>query len=270
MSKLRLDLLLVERNFCSSRQQAQRCIRAGEVKVNQRIIDKPGTEVETTADIELKQKPPYVSRGGLKLEKALKVFKIAVEGRMCLDGGISTGGFTDCLLQAGAKQVYGIDVGYGQVAWSLRQDQRVILKERTNFRYLTPEELYQDNPRADLGVMDVSFISLTKVLEPLWNLLLEPREVILLIKPQFEVGRSRVGKKGVVRDPKDHTQAIYQVLQTAYSLGWSPCGLTASPITGPAGNTEYLAWLRCDRPTQNYSLDIITQLTIGNLTELML
>lgn len=259
----------MERNLCSSRQQAQRCIRAGEVKVNQRIIDKPGTEVEIAADIELKEKPPYVSRGGLKLEKALKLFKIAVEGRICLDGGISTGGFTDCLLQAGAKQVYGVDVGYGQVAWSLRQDPRVILKERTNFRYLTPEELYQDHPRADLGVMDVSFISLTKVLEPLWNLLLEPREVILLIKPQFEVGRSRVGKKGVVRDPNDHSQAIDQVLQTAYSLGWSCCGLTASPITGPAGNREYLAWLRCDRSSQDYSLEMITQLAKGNISELV-
>lgn len=270
MSKLRLDLLLVERNLCSSRQQAQGCIRAGEVKVNQRIIDKPGTEVEITADIELKAKPPYVSRGGLKLEKALKVFTISVEGRICLDGGISTGGFTDCLLQAGAKQVYGVDVGYGQVAWCLRQDPRVILKERTNFRYLTPEELYQDNPRADLGVMDVSFISLTKVLEPLWNLLIEPREVVLLIKPQFEVGRSRVGKKGVVRDPKDHSQAIDQVLQTAYPLGWLCCGLTTSPITGPAGNKEYLAWLRCDRGSTDYSFNIINQLTTGNISELVL
>ncbi len=270
MSKLRLDLLLVERDLCSSRQQAQRCIRAGEVKVNQRIIDKPGTEVEITAEIELKAKPPYVSRGGLKVEKAIKLFKIAVKDRICLDGGISTGGFTDCLLQAGAKRVYGVDVGYGQVAWSLRQDPRVILKERTNFRYLTPEQLYQDNPQADLGVMDVSFISLTKVLEPLWNLLVEPREVILLIKPQFEVGRSRVGKKGVVRDPQDHSQAIYQVLQTAYTLGWSCCGLTPSPITGPAGNREYLAWLRCDRGSQDYSLDIITQLTKGNISELVL
>ncbi len=260
----------MERNLCSSRQQAQRCIRAGEVKVNQRIIDKPGTEIEITADIELKAKPPYVSRGGLKVEKALKVFKVPVKDRICLDGGISTGGFTDCLLQAGAKQVYGVDVGYGQVAWSLRQDPRVVLKERTNFRYLTPEELYQDNTPANLGVMDVSFISLTKVLEPLWKLLLEPKEVILLIKPQFEVGRSRVGKKGVVRDPNDHSQAIYQVLETAYSLGWLCCGLTVSPITGPAGNKEYLAWLRCDQGSTDYSLDIITQLTNNNISELLL
>ena len=215
--------------------------------MNQKIIDKPGTLVHITANIELKAKPPYVSRGGQKLEKALKVFNIAVEGRICLDGGISTGGFTDCLLQAGAKRVYGVDVGYGQVAWSLRQDERVILKERTNFRYLTPDLLYQNQTKANLGVMDVSFISLTKVLTPLWNLLLEPREVILLVKPQFEVGRSQVGKKGVVRDPKARTQAIDQVLETAYSLGWLFCGLTESPLTGPAGNVEYLLWLRCDR-----------------------
>ncbi|MDJ0508005.1 MAG: TlyA family RNA methyltransferase [Crocosphaera sp.] len=254
MSKQRLDILLVENNLCTSRQQAQRCIRAGEVKVNQKIIDKPGTLVEVTAQIELKAKPPYVSRGGQKLEKALKVFDIPVKGRICLDGGISTGGFTDCLLQAGARQVYGVDVGYGQVAWSLRQDERVILKERTNFRYLTRDLLYQDRNQADLGVMDVSFISLTKVLAPLWNLLLEPKEVILLVKPQFEVGRSQVGKKGVVRDPKARTQAIEQVLNTAYSLGWLFCGLTESPITGPAGNVEYLLWLRCDRGSDEHSI----------------
>ncbi|MEA5533760.1 TlyA family RNA methyltransferase [Crocosphaera sp. XPORK-15E] len=267
MSKQRLDTLLVERNLCSSRQQAQGLIRAGEVRVNQQIIDKPGTEIDTAADIQLQAKPPYVSRGGQKLEKALKVFKVAVEGRICLDGGISTGGFTDCLLKAGAKQVYGIDVGYGQVAWSLRQDQRVILKERTNFRYLTPDLLYQDDTRADLGVMDVSFISLTKVLEALWNLLVVPKEVILLVKPQFEVGRSRVGKKGVVRDPKDHAQAITQVLQTAYDLGWYYCGLVKSPITGPAGNIEYLLWLRSDRGTQEDQLDLIEQVTEGKISE---
>ena len=142
MAKQRLDTLLVDLNLCDSRQQAQRLIRAGEVKVNQQVIDKPGTEVDRLAEIQLQQKPKYVSRGGEKLAKALEVFKISVEGRICLDGGISTGGFTDCLLQAGAKRVYGVDVGYGQVAWSLRQDDRVILKERTNFRYLTPADLY--------------------------------------------------------------------------------------------------------------------------------
>ena len=268
MPKQRLDLVLVERNFCSSRQQAQRLIRAGEVKVDEQLIDKPGTEINPAANIQIKEKPPYVSRGGQKLEKALKVFQIVVDNRICLDGGISTGGFTDCLLQAGAKQVYGVDVGYGQVAWSLRQDERVILKERTNFRYLTPEALYQNNPKADLGVMDVSFISLTKILEPLWNLLVSPREVILLVKPQFEVGRSRVGKKGVVRDPHDQAHAIAQVLQKAYTLNWYCCGLTPSPITGPAGNTEYLLWLRSDRGCRDHQQETITQVTQEKTTVL--
>lgn len=243
MAKQRLDLLLVNLDLCPSRQQAQKLIRAGFVKVNQQIIDKPGTEVDPSADIVVKQKPPYVSRGGEKLAKALKEFRISVRDRICLDGGISTGGFTDCLLQAGANLVYGVDVGYGQVAWSLRQDPRVILKERTNFRYLTPSDLYGDRTPADLGVMDLSFISLTKILETLWNLLRSPKEVVLLVKPQFEVGRSRVGKNGVVRDPDDRAEAIFQVLQAAQKLGWYYRGLTCSPITGPAGNSEYLLWL---------------------------
>ena len=246
MSKQRLDTLLVQKSLCLSRQKAQRVIRAGEVRVNQKIIDKPGTEVDINAQIEVQQKPPYVSRGGEKLAKALTFFEISVIDRICLDGGISTGGFTDCLLQAGAERVYGVDVGYGQVAWSLRQNTKVILKERTNFRYLTPEMLYLQEELANLGVMDVSFISLTKLLNPLWNLLQAPREVLLLIKPQFEVGRERVGKKGVVRHASDHASAILPVLQKAQSLGWQYGGLTWSPITGPAGNVEYLAWLRMD------------------------
>jgi 23S rRNA (cytidine1920-2'-O)/16S rRNA (cytidine1409-2'-O)-methyltransferase len=244
LSKQRLDTLLVERQLCDSRQQAQRLIRAGEVQVNQQVIDKPGTEVEETAEILLKERSPYVSRGGEKLVKALTEFQIQVGDRVCLDGGISTGGFTDCLLQAGAKQVYGIDVGYGQVAWTIRQDPRVILRERTNLRHLTPEELYTDDrPRPDLGVVDVSFISLTKVLPALWQLLEPPREVVLLVKPQFEVGREKVGKKGVVRDERAQAEAIGSVLATAQVLGWHYQGLTWSPLLGPAGNIEYLLWL---------------------------
>lgn len=257
VTKQRLDTLLVELNLCPSRQQAQRLIRAGKVKVKQQIVDKPGTEVDSGAEIQLQQQPAYVSRGGEKLAKALAVFQIPVVGRICLDGGISTGGFTDCLLQAGAQRVYGVDVGYGQVVWSLRQDERVILKERTNFRYLTPAELYGDKPPADLAVMDLSFISLTKVLEPLWNLLVPPREVILLVKPQFEVGRSRVGKKGVVRAPLDQAQAIFQVLQGAEKLGWHYRGLTWSPLTGPAGNIEYLLWLSSEGTSQSPNLETI-------------
>jgi 23S rRNA (cytidine1920-2'-O)/16S rRNA (cytidine1409-2'-O)-methyltransferase len=245
LSKLRLDALLVERGLCDSRQQAQRLIRAGDVQVDQVVVDKPGTLIAPAAALHVKQKAPYVSRGGEKLAKALVQFQIEVQDRICLDGGISTGGFTDCLLQAGAKRVYGIDVGYGQVAWSLRQDERVVVRERTNLRYLTPADLYPPaEPWPDLGVIDVSFISLTKVLPAFWQLLTPPREAILLVKPQFEVGRDRVGKKGVVRDWQDQAGAIWQVLQSAQSLGWQTEGLTWSPLLGPAGNIEYLLWLK--------------------------
>jgi 23S rRNA (cytidine1920-2'-O)/16S rRNA (cytidine1409-2'-O)-methyltransferase len=245
VAKQRLDTLLVEKNLCSSRQQAQRFIRAGEVRVNGQLLDKPGTEVDINAELHIKERSRFVSRGGEKLAKALETFPIPVSSRLCLDGGISTGGFTDCLLQAGAKLVYGIDVGYGQVDWGLRNDPRVILRERTNLRYLTKADLYESEENLpDLGVVDVSFISLTKILPALWELLVSPRELVLLVKPQFEVGRSRVGKKGVVRDPADHTDAIFQVLQAALELGWGYGGLTWSPISGPAGNIEYLLWLK--------------------------
>lgn len=250
LAKQRIDTLIVEQGLCPSRQLAQRLIRAGEVKINQTIIDKPGTLVATDAVIELKQKPPFVSRGGEKLAKALNHFEIDPTGKICLDGGISTGGFTDCLLQAGAKQVYGVDVGYGQVAWKIRQDPRVELKERTNIRHLTPETLYGDNERPSLGVMDVSFISLSKVLPAFWALLNPPREVVLLVKPQFEVGREKIGKKGVVRDAKDQAGAILQVSKTAATLGWHYRGLTWSETVGPAGNIEYLLWLDAGNTSQ--------------------
>ncbi|NJO77620.1 MAG: TlyA family RNA methyltransferase [Cyanobacteria bacterium RM1_2_2] len=262
MPKQRLDTLLVERGLCDSRQQAQRLIQAGEVKVNQQVADKSGMDVDIAAEIEIKARSPYVSRGGEKLAKALTEFQIEVKGRIGLDGGISTGGFTDCLLQAGAKLVYGIDVGYGQVAWSLRQDPRVVLRERTNIRHLTPEELYAaDQPYPDLGVVDVSFISLTKVLPALWTLLQPPREVVLLVKPQFEVGRGKVGKKGVVREPKDQAEAILQVLTTAQTLGWHYSGLTWSPLVGPAGNIEYLLWLQTNANQVAPDLAAIQRLT---------
>ncbi len=261
LAKQRLDILLVELNLCPSRQQAQRLIQAGEVQVNQQVIDKCGTAVETSAQIQIKERSPYVSRGGEKLAKALAVFAIPIAGRICLDGGISTGGFTDCLLQAGAKQVYGVDVGYGQVDWGLRNDPRVILRERTNLRYLVTAELYGDAQPADLAVVDVSFISLTKILPALWQLLVPPREAVLLVKPQFEVGRSRVGKKGVVRDPKDQADAIFQVWPAARELGWQYRGLTWSPLTGPAGNIEYLLWLGMDSQTLPPDLTTIQQIT---------
>ena len=235
--------------------------------VNQQVVDKPGTEVAISAQIQVKQRSPFVSRGGEKLVKALQVFQIPVAGRICLDAGISTGGFTDCLLQAGAQQVYGVDVGYGQVAWSLRQDPRVMLRERTNVRNLKPEELYAANqPYPDLGVADVSFISLTKILPALWQLLQAPREVVLLVKPQFEVGREKVGKKGVVRDARDQAEAIAQVLHSAHSLGWQYRSLTWSPLQGPSGNIEYLLWLKAkglkaDRLTETPTFTEIEQVT---------
>lgn len=245
VAKQRLDVLLVERGLCATRQLAQRVIRAGEVQVDHQVVDKPGTAIALDAELKVKQKAPFVSRGGEKLAKALQVFDISIPGRVCLDGGISTGGFTDCLLQAGARQVYGIDVGYGQVAWKLRQDPRVILRERTNLRHLTPVDLYNETAlRPDLGVMDVSFIALSKVLPAFWQLLAPAREAVLLIKPQFEVGRAKVGKNGVVRSAKDQAEAIWQVLMAARQLGWDDRGLTYSPIVGPAGNLEYLLWLQ--------------------------
>ena len=260
--KQRLDTLLVDLGLCASRQQAQRLIQAGEVTVNQHKIDKVGTEVDITAQIQVKERPPFVSRGGEKLAKALQFFAISVADRICLDGGISTGGFTDCLLQAGAKQVYGVDVGYGQVDWKIRSDERVILKERTNLRQLQPEELYAENAIfPDLIVVDVSFISLAKILPAVWQLTQAPREAVLLVKPQFEVGKSRIGKKGVVRDPDDQADAIFNVMKGALELGWKYKGLTWSPITGPAGNIEYLLWLGMESEIIPPTLAAIQEIT---------
>ena len=247
LAKQRLDTLLVSLDLCTSRQQAQALIRTGKVSINQQVVDKPGTEVDIASKIQIKERSRYVSRGGDKLAKALEVFAIPVTDRICLDGGISTGGFTDCLLQAGAAKVYGVDVGYGQADWGLRNDPRVVLKERTNLRYMTPTELYGDSPVADLAVVDVSFISLDKILPALWELLALPKEAVLLVKPQFEVGRERVGKKGVVRDSATQADAIFQVWKAARALGWEERGLTWSPLLGPAGNIEYLLWLGIDR-----------------------
>ena len=244
--KQRLDLELVNRGLAASRQQAQQLIRAGRVRSGDRLLDKPGTEVNPELPLSVQQPPRFVSRGGEKLERALSSFPIAVAGRVCLDGGISTGGFSDCLLQRGAARVYGIDVGYGQTAWSLRCDPRVVLRERTNLRRLTAEELYgPGDPRPDLAVADVSFISLALVLPALLALLTPGQnDLVLLVKPQFEVGRARVGKGGVVRDAAAHEDAIGGVIAAAAGLGLSAAGLVASPITGPAGNHEYLLWLK--------------------------
>ena len=271
--KRRLDLHLLTLGLAASRQQAQRLIRAGKVRdVHGQRLEKPGQEVAEESLVQVEQPPRFVSRGGDKLLGALQVFPVEVNGRVCLDGGISTGGFTDCLLQHGASRVYGIDVGYGQTAWSLRTDERVVLRERTNLRRLTAEELYGEaDQRPTLAVADVSFISLSLVLPALRGLMItegldaKDCEAIVLVKPQFEVGRQRVGKGGVVRDPAAHIDAITDVIEAAQPLDWKPSGLVASPLTGPAGNHEYLLWLTSyiDHEVDTPMIEKLVSATLG-------
>ncbi|MBO5520861.1 MAG: TlyA family RNA methyltransferase [Eubacterium sp.] len=243
MKKVRLDVLLTQRNLAPSREKAKALIMSGEVFVNGQREDKPGSTFAEEAEIEVKAaKPfPYVSRGGLKLEKAVKEFGLNLEGKCCLDIGASTGGFTDVMLQNGAAHVYAIDVGYGQLAWKLREDPRVTVMEKTNIRYVVPEDIGE---KAGFGSVDVSFISLTKVLPPARELLEDGAEMACLIKPQFEAGREQVGKKGVVRDPAVHEQVIRKIVTFAEENGFIPLELTYSPIRGPEGNIEYLLHLR--------------------------
>jgi len=233
MAKRRLDTLLVERGLAESRERAQSLILAGKVKVEGGVADKPGKRVADEAEITLDEALPYVSRGGLKLEEALRRFQLDVSGLLCADVGASTGGFTDCLLQHGAAKVYAIDVGYGQLAWELRQDARVVVLERTNIRYLEslPEPI-------DLATIDVSFISLELVLPPVMSLLKPESQIIALVKPQFEAGREEVGKGGVVKDPEVHRQVLHKVAKVAQDLGLQLLGLIPSPLLGPAGNVE--------------------------------
>ena len=241
--KERLDVLLVKRNLAESREKAKAIIMSGNVFVNGNREDKAGTTFdEEKAQIEIKGHTlPYVSRGGLKLEKAIEVFGVDVKGKVCMDIGASTGGFTDCMLQNGADHVYSIDVGRGQLAWKLRQDPRVICMEKTNIRYVTSEQIPE---KIDFASVDVSFISLTKVLLPVRNLLTEDGEIVCLIKPQFEAGREKVGKKGVVRDPAVHLEVIEKVIAYASSIALEPRHLSFSPIKGPEGNIEYLLHLK--------------------------
>ena len=240
MSKERLDTLLVRRGLFNTREQARRSILAGEVYVDGRRESKAGTSVPCTAEVELRsQTPRYVSRGGLKLEKALAVFDAKVQGRDVLDVGASTGGFTDCLLQHGARHVWAVDVGYGQLDWHLRNDPRVTVMERTNIRYVRPDQL----PPVQLATIDVSFISLRMVLPPVLSLLAPEGDIVALVKPQFEAGREAVGKKGVVRRPQVHIEVLENVVAVASSLGLVVCALTHSPITGPRGNIEFLMHL---------------------------
>ncbi len=246
IKKSRLDLYLLYKGLCETRQKAQGLILAGKVKdINGKIFDKPGQQVLIGTKFIIESEPQFVSRGGEKLLEAFKKLKINVKDRVCIDAGISTGGFTDCLLQQGAKMVYGIDVGYGQTAWKIRKNPKVKLFERSNIRNLKPLDIYsEESLLPNFVVADLSFISLKLVFQPINNLLSgDLIEGIFLIKPQFEVGKDRVSKGGVVRKAEYHIEAIESVINAAEKLQWNIQGLVASPLVGPAGNHEYLAWM---------------------------
>ena len=239
--KKRLDVLLTEQGYAESRSKAQAIIMSGLVYVDGQKADKPGISYEESVSLEVRGAAcPYVSRGGLKLEKALRDFGVKPEGFVCSDSGASTGGFTDCLLQQGASKVFAIDVGYGQLDWKIRSDPRVVVMERTNIRYVTPEQLGEP---LDLSVVDVSFISLKIVLPAIRELLKPNGQVLCLIKPQFEAGREKVGKKGVVREPETHKEVLDGFVTLAGDLGFTILGLTFSPVKGPEGNIEFLGHL---------------------------
>ena len=241
--KKRLDVLLVEQGYADSRTKAQAIIMSGQVYVDGQKADKPGMSFEESLPIEVRGAAcPYVSRGGLKLEKALRDFGVDPTGYVCSDSGASTGGFTDCLLQQGASKVFAIDVGYGQLDWKIRSDPRVVVMERTNVRYVTPEQLGEP---LDLSVVDVSFISLKIVLPVIKTFLKPTGQVLCLIKPQFEAGKEKVGKKGVVRDPQTHKEVLDHFVDLAKSLDLTILGLTFSPVKGPEGNIEFLGHLTC-------------------------
>lgn len=265
MEKERLDVLLTDRGLFETREKAKRAIMAGIVYSNEERLDKPGVKVPVNIEINIKGKQmPYVSRGGYKLEKALKEFSgVNVLDKVVIDIGSSTGGFTDCALQNGAKYSYAIDVGYNQLAWKLRSDERVIVMERTNFRYLKPEDLTKEMPQ--FASIDVSFISLRLMLPPLKKLLVDNSDIIALIKPQFEAGREQVGKKGIVRDPKVHVAVNQEIIDFAVSEGFDVCHLTYSPITGGDGNIEFLVhlkWQRKEEPMKgsNFLTESIEQI----------
>ncbi len=248
--KKRLDVLLVEKGLVTSREKAKAVIMAGIVYVNNEKEDKAGSTFHEDVNIEVRGKTlKYVSRGGLKLEKAMQTFPIQLDGTVCMDVGSSTGGFTDCMLQSGAVKVYSVDVGHGQLDWKLRNDERVVVMEKTNIRYVEPEHIQE---LCDFASVDVSFISLSKVLPPLFNLMTETGECVCLIKPQFEAGREKVGKHGVVRDHKVHAEVIEACLNYAREAGFKPLGLTFSPVKGPEGNIEYLMYI-----TKNQSKEIL-------------
>ncbi len=241
LMKVRLDKLLLLKNLASSRQKAQALIGAGQVKVNGQVMDKAGSQVPDDCHIEIKERCPYVSRGGFKLAGGLDFFHIDPTGLVCADVGASTGGFTDCLLQRGATKVYAIDVGYGQLDWKLRQDERVVVMERTNARYLKDDDIPEP---IELAVIDASFISLKLLLPPLLPFFQDEPRILALIKPQFEVGRGKVGKGGVVRDQSLHDQVVGEISDFAASLNLASLGVTESSILGPKGNKEFLIFLK--------------------------
>lgn len=250
--KERLDVLLVNKGIITSRERAKSCIMAGEVFVNGQRVDKAGEKVSVDSQIEYRgEKLKYVSRGGLKLEKAMKVYPITLEEKVCMDIGASTGGFTDCMLQNGAKKVFSIDVGYGQFAWKLRVDPRVVCMERTNIRYVTLDDTKE---LCNFASIDVSFISLTKVIPAAINLLDEHGEIMALIKPQFEAGKDKVGKKGVVREASTHKEVIEKVVNFAKENKLDILGLDYSPIKGPEGNIEYLIYLKKTNKEINFDV----------------
>lgn len=258
MAKIRLDVFLVNKGLVQSRERAKALIMAGQVYILNQKCDKAGMMVdeETTAAEIRGETLKYVSRGGLKLEKAMQVFPITLENKVAMDIGASTGGFTDCMLQNGARKVFAVDVGYGQFAWKLRQDERVVNMERTNIRYVTPEQIGEP---LDFASIDVSFISLKLVLPVAKELLSENGEIVALIKPQFEAGRGQVGKKGVVRDINVHYSVIESTVEFAESIGLTPCGLSFSPVKGPEGNIEYLVFLKKGGGESAVSEDLIHQ-----------
>jgi len=249
MRKERLDVLLVERGLFETREKAKAAVMAGLVSVAGERCDKPGTKLAEDVAITVKgELHPYVSRGGLKLEKALRTFEIDLTGKVMMDIGASTGGFTDCALQHGARKVYAIDVGYGQLAWSLRQDERVVVMERTNFRHLDPEQFPHEAP--DAASIDVSFISLKLILPVLHRFLKPGGDVVALVKPQFEAGKEHVGKNGIVREPETHVRVLQEIGSFAASIGLQVKGVSFSPITGGEGNIEFLLHLRKEPPAE--------------------
>lgn len=248
--KERLDILLVEKGIITSRERAKACIMEGKVYVNGQKVDKAGEKVGIDSDIEYRGDTlKYVSRGGLKLEKAMKTWNLTLDGKVCMDIGASTGGFTDCMLQNGASKVFAVDVGYGQFAWKLRTDERVVCMERTNIRYVTPEDI--DNDLLDFASIDVSFISLKKIMPATLGLLKDNGEVVALIKPQFEAGREKVGKKGVVREISTHKEVVHGIIDFLLEQDLNVLGVGYSPIKGPEGNREYLVYFTKDKDKES-------------------